>query len=664
MDTLRPCVHISFVRLSILLATGGRSPRAPECVRPTERRAADLRGRARSTLDRAARHARRIRSSSSTRAAPSISPRSRRGSSCTFGRQPLSALRQRRAGVLGTAAVGRHALALRDGRSRAAAARRRERDRRARLELGPAHPVAQHSIAPASCFRATAERGGGRTRGPAGSCSRDSAYARCASTYGDVRGTTPRRRASASTARAIRGVGSGATSTTARGTRCPQRRRAAPAASRRSSATCICTPMPRDAAAMAMSAAGSSSRATSRRWRRRRSASRACAARPASTATDAFSAAPAISSFRANSQRHARCSTRRTRRTRIRCWRRAAARAARSRSPTPKRCSTRRDGRETATTSRDARSAACTTCSGRTAARTVASRRCTGARSATCSSTSRRRAEPLRVHDVARDLHRVSVRRARPLLERSRLARPTCGAMNWNGARIGAFETYMDTPYYEQLQYVGDTRIQALISLYVAGDDRLMRQAIEHFDESRIPEGITASRYPSELTQLIPPFSLIYVAMVHDYYMHRDDPAFVRQRLAGIRGILDWYGRHVDATGMLGPMPYWNYVDWAERWQRGVPAGARRRPLGDDQPALRLRARPRRRARGRASACAALGGRVSRARGLAATRRARARMGRRAGSCSATLPTRRRSASRRTCSPSSPTRCRPRSSAR
>ncbi len=146
--------------------------------------------------------------------------------------------------------------------------------------------------------------------------------------------------------------------------------------------------------------------------------------------------------------------------------------------------------------------------------------------------------------------------------------------MNWNGARIGAFETYMDTPYWEQLQYIGDTRIQGLISLYVAGDDRLLRQALEHFDLSRIPEGLTASRYPSALTQIIPPFSLIYVAMLHDYFMHRDDPAFVRERLAGVRGILDWYGRHVDSTGMLGPMPYWNYVDWTNPWDRGVPPGA------------------------------------------------------------------------------------------
>ena len=109
--------------------------------------------------------------------------------------------------------------------------------------------------------------------------------------------------------------------------------------------------------------------------------------------------------------------------------------------------------------------------------------------------------------------------------------------MNWRVARLCAWETYFDTPYYEQLQYVGDTRIQALISLYMTGDDRLVRQAITHFDVSRIPEGITASRYPSDLGQYIPTFSLIWVAMVHDYWMHRDDPAYVRDLLPGVRGV-------------------------------------------------------------------------------------------------------------------------------
>lgn len=181
--------------------------------------------------------------------------------------------------------------------------------------------------------------------------------------------------------------------------------------------------------------------------------------------------------------------------------------------------------------------------------------------------------EPLRVHDF----HGVFT--AYPFRARGRFASDapwldSVWAMDWNGARLGAFETYMDTPYYEQLQYVGDTRIQSLISLYAAGDDRLVRQALAHFDDSRLPEGVTQSRYPSALTQLIPPFALIHVAMVHDYHMHRDDPAFVRRLLPGVRTVLDWYGRRVDSTGMLGPTPYWNYLDWARGWPLGVPPGA------------------------------------------------------------------------------------------
>ena len=79
----------------------------------------------------------------------------------------------------------------------------------------------------------------------------------------------------------------------------------------------------------------------------------------------------------------------------------------------------------------------------------------------------------------------------------------------------------MDTPYYEQLQYIGDTRIQALISYTVGGDDRLARQALEAFNVSRIPDGITRSRYPEFPAQNIPTFSLLWIGMLRDYWMYR-----------------------------------------------------------------------------------------------------------------------------------------------
>ena len=110
--------------------------------------------------------------------------------------------------------------------------------------------------------------------------------------------------------------------------------------------------------------------------------------------------------------------------------------------------------------------------------------------------------------------------------------------ISWRTARLDAHETYMDTPYYEQLQYIGDTRIQALISYTVAGDDRLGRQALEAFNDSRIPEGITRSRYPSQLPQNIPTFSLLWIGMLHDWWMYRPDPAPVRSSLEGTRSVL------------------------------------------------------------------------------------------------------------------------------
>lgn len=139
--------------------------------------------------------------------------------------------------------------------------------------------------------------------------------------------------------------------------------------------------------------------------------------------------------------------------------------------------------------------------------------------------------------------------------------------VGWRTARLCANETYYDCPYYEQLQYVGDTRIQALISLYVDGDDRLMRKAIKMFDYSRSYEGITTSRYPSRVPQYIPPFSLYWINMVHDYWMYRDDPAFVKSCMPGVKSILEWFTDKIDPqTGILGPVLHWNFIDWPKQW--------------------------------------------------------------------------------------------------
>jgi hypothetical protein len=141
-----------------------------------------------------------------------------------------------------------------------------------------------------------------------------------------------------------------------------------------------------------------------------------------------------------------------------------------------------------------------------------------------------------------------------------------------------AHETYFDCPHYEQLMYVGDTRLEALVTYCLTRDDRLPRKAIAMFEASRMTNNLTQARYPCRATQFIPPFSLWWCAMVYDYALWRGDPAFIRRMMPGVRGVIDAFLSYRNADGLVEGPPGWNYVDWVPdpHWHRGVP------PDGED----------------------------------------------------------------------------------
>ena len=147
--------------------------------------------------------------------------------------------------------------------------------------------------------------------------------------------------------------------------------------------------------------------------------------------------------------------------------------------------------------------------------------------------------------------------------------------VSWRTIRLCAHETYMDCPYYEQLQYAGDTRIQERVSLYVSGDHRLFRNALKQLDESRLPEGLTQSRYPARMAQVIAPFSLWWIGMIHDYWMHiPGDGDFLCGLLPGVRAVNGWFGDRMGDDNLLGPLQWWCFADWVPAWPMGVPPGA------------------------------------------------------------------------------------------
>lgn len=145
--------------------------------------------------------------------------------------------------------------------------------------------------------------------------------------------------------------------------------------------------------------------------------------------------------------------------------------------------------------------------------------------------------------------------------------------VGWRTARLCAVETYMDCPYYEQLQYLGDTRIQALITLYNSGDLRMVRNFLRQADWSRTSEGVAQGRYPSWFNQFITPYALSYLYGVHDYMMYADDAAFVEELLPGLDQILGYFAKYQLADGRVSHLPGWNFSDWVDgrpEWEQGT----------------------------------------------------------------------------------------------
>jgi hypothetical protein len=146
--------------------------------------------------------------------------------------------------------------------------------------------------------------------------------------------------------------------------------------------------------------------------------------------------------------------------------------------------------------------------------------------------------------------------------------------IGWRTARLCAVETYMDCPYYEQLQYLGDTRIQALVSLYNAADDRLVKNFLRLADMSRNADGITKSRYPTTIPQYIQPYALSYIYALHDYLMYGADTDFVLDLVPGAEQIIRYFERYQLSDGRLKNLPGWNFSDWVNdkpSWNYGAP---------------------------------------------------------------------------------------------
>lgn len=112
-----------------------------------------------------------------------------------------------------------------------------------------------------------------------------------------------------------------------------------------------------------------------------------------------------------------------------------------------------------------------------------------------------------------------------------------------------------------------------------------MRQAITNFAASVTFEGLTQSRFPSHVNQLIAGFSLYWILEICDHHLFFGDTTYARSFLPRVDGVLDFFESHIDHLGLVSGLPedVWQYVEWVtargatdEHPDKGMPVSGRR----------------------------------------------------------------------------------------
>ena len=136
--------------------------------------------------------------------------------------------------------------------------------------------------------------------------------------------------------------------------------------------------------------------------------------------------------------------------------------------------------------------------------------------------------------------------------------------------RLGCQESYVDCPTREKGQYLGDLTITGASHLWLTGDGRLLRKALEDFALSlSFCPGMLAVA-PGSLMQEIADYSLQFPISVLRYYEYSRDRKFLSFCLDACCSSLAYFQAFEREDGLLEQVTEkWNLVDWPENLRDG-----------------------------------------------------------------------------------------------
>jgi hypothetical protein len=148
--------------------------------------------------------------------------------------------------------------------------------------------------------------------------------------------------------------------------------------------------------------------------------------------------------------------------------------------------------------------------------------------------------------------------------------------------QICAHDTWMDTPWREQTQYIaGDSRYNMRYSAYAfAPNIKLLHDyniLSGAFSQRHSTEGAIRSRYPTgyhlgpTTSTYIPDYQLEWILMLHEYYMYYWDTALIKQVYPNVKTLLQYFQGYLSAErGLVGKVPGWVVLDHPDTYPMDV----------------------------------------------------------------------------------------------
>ncbi|MEP6755834.1 MAG: family 78 glycoside hydrolase catalytic domain [Chthonomonadales bacterium] len=131
---------------------------------------------------------------------------------------------------------------------------------------------------------------------------------------------------------------------------------------------------------------------------------------------------------------------------------------------------------------------------------------------------------------------------------------------------------FMDCPWRERGQYIGDGLAEGAVAQYAFGDTALMRRFLRQAQYVQPEDGMLEPAYPSDWIALhgtrgpnrIPGYGALWVVMLEEYAKNSGDRELLQELWPVVTKQLGWFDKYRLTNGLLGPVPEWNFIDWAD----------------------------------------------------------------------------------------------------